>query len=196
MNPVETVAAVLVLVSVYLSTRENIWAWPTAIVAVALYAVVFWQTRLYAAVGLQACFLMISVYGWYNWLYGGAERTVLRVTRLTRGVALSALAVWAVGSTGLWYLLARHTDAVLPWLDSPVSVASLLAQWMLSRKILENWLIWVAANLCYIGMYWYLELWPTVVLYLVLLVLASKGYLDWRRSWRHTLGTPGAPLER
>jgi nicotinamide mononucleotide transporter len=77
----EAVSAALVLISVYLSTRENIWAWPTAIVAVILFGTVLWQQRLYAGVGLQACFTVISAYGWYHWLYGGQQHSELRVSR-------------------------------------------------------------------------------------------------------------------
>jgi nicotinamide mononucleotide transporter len=89
MSTIELVAAILVLVSVYLSTQEKIWAWPTAILAVTLYAMVFWQARLYAQVGLQLFFFGISVYGWYHWLYGGEGKTPPRVSRITTPVAVT-----------------------------------------------------------------------------------------------------------
>ncbi len=185
MSTVELVAAILVLVSVYLSTREHIWAWPTAILAVTLYAVVFWQTRVFAQVGLQVFFFSISVYGWYHWLYGGAGKTELRVSRITPRVAGLAAGAWVAGTLLLWWVLVAFTDSPsLPGVDAALSVASLIAQWLLSRKILENWLIWVAADVCYVAFFLALKLYPTAVLYIILTGLATKGYFDWRRSWQ------------
>lgn len=183
MSAIEWVAAVLVLVSVYLSTREHIGAWPTAILAVTLYGIVFWQSRVYAQVGLQAFFFSISVYGWYHWLYGGEGKTAPRVSRTGPRVALLAAAAWVVGTALLWWVLVRFTAAPsLPLVDAALSVASLIAQWMLSRKLLENWLIWIAADVCYVGFFLALGLVPTAVLYVILTGVATKGYFDWRRS--------------
>lgn len=185
MNTIELVAAILVLVSVYLSTQEKIWAWPTAILAVTLYALVFWQARLYAQVGLQVFFFIISVYGWYYWLYGGAGRTELRVSRITPGLAALSAVAWMAGTALLWWVLVSFTERpAMPALDAGLSVASLIAQWLLSRKILENWLIWVAADVAYIGLFLSQQLYFTTALYVVLTGLAGKGYLDWRQSLR------------
>lgn len=187
MSTIELVAAILVLVSVYLSTREHIWAWPTAIVAVTLYALVFWQTRVFAQVGLQVFFFSISVYGWYHWLYGGAGKTELRVSRITPRVAGLAALAWVAGTLLLWWVLRAFTEnPAMPGVDAALSVASLIAQWLLSRKILENWLIWVAADVCYVAFFLALGLYPTAALYVILTGLATKGYFDWRRSWRTT----------
>lgn len=183
MGMLELIASVMVLITVYLSTRENIWAWPTAIIAVTLYAIVFWDARLYAQVGLQVFFFGISVYGWYHWLYGGAGKTTLRVSRITPAVAGFVGTAWVAGTVLLWWVLVAFTeDPAMPGLDAALSVASLLAQWLLSRKVLENWLIWVAADVAYIGLFVSQQLYFTTVLYLILTGLATKGYFDWRRS--------------
>lgn len=187
METLELVASVMVLVTVYLSTRENILAWPTAIVAVTLYAIVFWDARLYAQVGLQVFFFGISVYGWYHWLHGGAGKTVLRVSRITAPGAIGATAAWVVGTLLLWWVLVSFTeDPAMPGLDAALSVASLIAQWLLSRKVLENWLIWVAADVAYVVLFLSQQLYFTTALYVILTGLATKGYVDWRRSWRTT----------
>lgn len=183
MGTLELVASIMVLVTVYLSTRENIWAWPTAIIAVTLYAIVFWDARLYAQVGLQVFFFGISVYGWYHWLYGGAGKTTLRVSRITPAVAGFVGAAWVAGTALLWWVLVSFTeDPAMPGLDAALSVASLLAQWLLSRKVLENWLIWVAADVAYVVLFVSQQLYFTTVLYLILTGLATKGYFDWRKS--------------
>src|SRR5436305_13141993 len=114
MSRLELLAAVVGAISVYLSVRQNIWSWPTAIVNVVIYALVFWDAKLYADMGLQVIYAVLSLYGWYQWLYGGEGRTELRVTRTPgRAGALLAL-VAAVGSAVLGVVLRQATDAALP----------------------------------------------------------------------------------
>jgi len=180
-SALEVIAAAFGVISVYLSTRQNIWSWPTAIVNVALYTVVFYQGRLYGQMGLQPIYLALSVYGWYQWLHGGEQHTELRVSRA--GPRL--LGVLAVLSLVLWLALAavlRQTDAALPWLDALLTTTSLVAQWMMTRKILQNWLIWIAVDVVYVPMFVSQGLYATAVLYAAFLVLAVMGYVEWRRS--------------
>jgi len=180
-SALEVMAAVFGVISVYLSTRQNIWSWPTAIVNVALYAFVFYQGRLYGQMGLQPIYLALSVYGWYQWLHGGEQRTELRVSRASSRLlgALGAL------NLALWLALAavlRQTDAALPWLDALLTTTSLVAQWMMTRKILENWLVWIALDVVYVPMFISQGLYATALLYAAFLVLALMGFVEWRRS--------------
>ncbi len=183
-NPLEAVAALVSVVSIWLSTREHIVSWPTAIVAVALYFIVFLRARFYAGMGLQVIFLALSVYGWYQWRFGGAERSELRVSRTPARLALLLAAVGAGAAVLLGLLLSRTTDATLPWLDSALAAASLVAQWMMTRKLLENWLLWVVIDCCYAAMYASQRLPVTAALYALLVLVAAKGHVDWLRSWR------------
>lgn len=183
MSPLEISAAVFGAVSVYLSTRENIWSWPTAIINVTLYTIVFYQSRLYADMGLQVFYLTLSIYGWYNWLHGGEHHTVLRVSRASlRTLAVLALLVVA-GSLALGATLYAHTNAAIPFLDSALVATSLAAQWLMTRKVLENWLLWIAVDVVYVPMFISRGLLATAVLYAVFLVLAMLGYISWRRSY-------------
>jgi len=180
-SALEVMAAVFGVISVYLSTRQNIWSWPTAIVNVALYAFVFYQGRLYGQMGLQPIYLALSVYGWYQWLHGGEQRTELRVSRASPRL-LGALGVL---NLALWLALAavlRLTDAALPWLDALLTTTSLVAQWMMTRKILENWLVWIALDVVYVPMFISQGLYATALLYAAFLVLALMGFVEWRRS--------------
>jgi len=181
-TPLETLAAVFGAVSVYLSVKENVWSWPTAIVNVTLYILVFWRAKLYADMALQVVYIGISVYGWHQWLHGGAGRTALPVTRLTKRVAAALVGIGAVSVLLLGTILGRYTDAALPWLDSTTTATSLIAQWMMAKKILENWLVWVAVDVVYIGMFLFKSLTLTAVLYAVFLVLSATGYLQWKKS--------------
>jgi nicotinamide mononucleotide transporter len=180
-SPLEGVAAAFGVLSVYLSTRQNIWSWPTAIVNVALYSVVFYNGRLYGQMGLQTIYLVLSIYGWYNWLHGSAEKTELRVSRASPRL----LAMLAASNLVAWVLLAailRRTDAALPWLDALLTTTSLVAQWMMTRKILQNWILWIAVDIVYVPMFISQRLYATALLYAAFLVLAVMGFVEWRRS--------------
>jgi nicotinamide mononucleotide transporter len=181
-STLELAAAITGAISVWLSVRQNIWSWPTAIVNVVLYAIVFYQTKLYADMGLQVVYAVLSLYGWYEWLYGGEGRTELRVTRTGRRLGTLLTLIAAAGSAALGVLLHRTTDAALPFMDSFLSSTSLVAQWMMTRKLLENWLVWIGVDVLYVGMFVFKGLYLTAGLYAVFLALAVKGYLDWRRS--------------
>jgi nicotinamide mononucleotide transporter len=187
LTPLEGIAVAFGLLSVWLSTRENIWSWPTALVNVGLFTVVFYRARLYADTGLQVIYFLLSLYGWYQWKFGGENRTELRVSRLTPRLALALGALGAAGSLALGTLLQRQTDASLPFLDSTLSVFSLIAQWMMTRKILENWALWIALDVVYVWMFVALKsLHFTAFQYAVFLVLAAMGLRDWKRSYdRH-----------
>lgn len=183
-TPLEVIAFVTGAVSVYLSVKENIWSWPTAIVNVTLYFALFLEHGLYSDMGLQLVYLTLSVYGWYQWLHGGANRTVLLVSRASRRM-------WAVslgGGVVFWLLLSSITSRVpgvaLPHLDAGLTTLSLVAQWMMTRKILENWALWILADIIYVPMFIYKGLWLTAGLYGVFLVLAIMGLVQWRRSLR------------
>ena len=182
MQKLEYVAAVFGIASVYLGTKQNIWSWPTTIVNVALYAFVFQNSRLYAATGLQVMFIIISIYGWYEWLYGGRNRTELKVSKTPRRLAVILALIGCSFALLLGTLLYRTTNAALPFLDSALTSASLVAQWMLTKKLLENWLVWVAVDIVYVGMFLASSLTVTAGLYFVFLVLCVMGYRQWKAS--------------
>ena len=196
-NRWEVLAVVFGIVSVYLSTREHIWSWPTALVNVGLYFVVFYEAKLYADMGLQVVYFGLSLYGWYEWLYGGANRTELHVSRTTRPLGVRLLIIGIVCAAVLGTLLARFTDAALPYVDSATTSTSLVAQWMMTRKILENWAVWMAVDVVYVGMFIYKHLYLTAGLYTVFFVLAVMGYAQWKRSLaeRRESGTGNRELE-
>ena len=182
MSALEWLAAIAGSISVYLSTRENIWSWPTAIVNVTLYIVVFRRSGLYSDMGLQVVYLVLSIYGWYEWLHGGVNRGRLDVSRASPRVwllsGIAALAGWYV-----IYIVTRRLPGVsIPAIDSALTATSLVAQWMMTRKILENWGLWIMADAVYVPMYIYKRLYLTAGLYMVFLVLAIVGLIEWKRS--------------
>ena len=181
-DPLEVTAVAFGIVSVWLSTRQHIASWPTAIVNVSLFFIIFARERLYADMGLQVVYFSLSVYGWYEWKFGGAGRTELPVSRATRRDALLVIPAGIAGTAILGTILARRTDAALPYLDSATTVTSLIAQWLMTRKVLENWVVWIVVDVVYIAMFLSRGLALTSVNYAVYLGLALLGFVQWRRS--------------
>lgn len=182
MSLIEVVAVAFGVVSVWLSVREKVWSWPTAIVNVSLYVAIFYQARLYADMGLQVFYIAISFYGWYNWLYGGEGRTELHVTRISRRAAVALSVAGVAFALLLGAFLDRATDASVPYADAALTSASLAAQWLMTRKVLENWAIWIAADVAYVWLFIHKELYLTAGLYAVFLGLAVSGWVQWKRS--------------
>lgn len=178
----EVVAMLITLASIYLATKQSIWYYPTGVVAVVMYSWIYYEAKLYAEALLQIIWFGLMVYGWYKWLHGGANRDELRVSRtpgwawrngILAGIVVSALAIW---------IQLNYTDNPNPYVDSSLLAWNLVAQWMTARKWIESWPLWLVINTISIPLYIVRELWPTVVLYLALWILAIVGYRQWRRS--------------
>jgi nicotinamide mononucleotide transporter len=182
MTWIELVAAVCGLLCVWLTVRQNVLCWPTGLVQVVLYIGVFYQARLYSDLLLHVVYVVMQVYGWYHWLYGGRERSELKVTTLATRSLLVWTLVGAVATAAWGHSMATYTDAAAPYPDAFVAVASLIAQWLMARKRLESWFFWIAVDFVAIAVYLYKRLYITTGLYSVFLVLAVLGYFEWRRS--------------
>jgi nicotinamide mononucleotide transporter len=158
-------------------------SWPTAILNVSLYTFIFYESGLYSDMGLQVVYLILSIYGWYKWLHGGEHHTRLAVSYATPAVWIAAASIGLV----FWLVLSRYTATLqgvsYPYLDSGLTTVSLIAQWMMTRKIVENWLLWIIADIVYVPMYLSKGLYVTAVLYAIFLVLATIGLVNWRRSF-------------
>lgn len=182
MHALELAGVVLGIIAVWLTTRQNIWCWPTGILSVGLFVVVFHDARLYAAMVLQLAYVALGFYGWYAWLHGGSGHTRLTVSRVS-GTLLALLAVAAAAAAALFgIVLARNTDAVVPYLDSALTSFSLVAQFLQARKWIENWFVWMIVDTAYVAMYLSQGLAMTALLYGVYLGLAFVGLIAWKRS--------------
>jgi len=182
LNPYEVVGVAFGAVAVYLTVRENVWCWPTGLVNVLLSAIVFAQARLYADMGLQLVYVVLCLYGWYAWLHGGPDRGALRVGRTPARSLTGLFAGGVVFALTLGLFLHQKTDAALPYWDASTASFSLVAQWMQTRKWIENWLVWIAVDIVYVGIYVAKGLFLMAGLYAAFLVLAVAGLLAWRKS--------------
>lgn len=182
MNWLESTAVVFGILSVWLNARQNVLGWPTGLVNVGLYTVIFYRGQLYALMGLQVVFFVISLYGWYQWLRGGRQHEGVAVSRIPRPLA-AALAVGSlVGGAALGWALDVHTGDQQPYVDAGVSVVSMVGQWMMARKYLETWWLWVGVNLVSVPLFLVRAEYPTALQYTVFLGLAVSGLVQWRRS--------------
>jgi nicotinamide mononucleotide transporter len=178
----EIAGALFGIAYVWLATRENAWCWPVGLVNVGLYILVFYEARLYADMGLQVVYVVLSLYGWHQWLRGGPGEGALRVSRAPGRALLLLSLLGSAGAALLGFTLYRHTDASVPFWDSTTTSFSLVAQWMQARKWIENWPLWIAVDLVYVGIYVYKKLYATAGLYAVFIALAFVGLVQWRRS--------------
>jgi nicotinamide mononucleotide transporter len=182
MSVYEILGVVFGIVSVYLTVRENIWCWPTGLVNVALFIIVFYQARLYADMGLQVLYVILCLYGWYEWLHGGSNHGPLRVSRAPRAALLGLFAGGIAFAWPLGALLRTATDASLPYFDASTASFSLVAQALQTKKWIENWWVWIVVDAVYVGMYIVKGLYLTAGLYAIFLVLAAAGLVQWRRA--------------
>ncbi|GAC1398133.1 MAG: nicotinamide riboside transporter PnuC [Thermoanaerobaculia bacterium] len=180
-SPLEIAAILFTLANVWLAVKENLWTWPAGIVSVILYALVFYQSRFYLNAGLQVIYFVLSVHGWYEWLHGGANKTELRVRRTTPRQWL-ACTVIGLALTAALYWLSLVVNGESPLSDAVTTGFSIVGQWMLNEKLLENWLIWLAVDIIYVPLFFVGHRTPSALLYAFFCVLCVKGYLDWRKS--------------
>jgi len=185
----EVVAFVLALWMVERNMRVHPLGWPLAIASSALYALLFADNRLYGEAGLQGFFIVVSVWGWHQWLRGTEAGRPLRVRHMpARERALAALCT-LLACPALALLLQRTTDSDVPWLDALPTVASVTGQWLLGRKRVEAWAVWLAVNVFSVGLFAYKSLWLTALLYAIFAVLSVAGWQAWRRLADAPAGT-------
>lgn len=184
MNPLEYAAAALGVINVALVVRRTVWNYPFGIAMVSLYFFVFFEARLYSDALLQLFFLVVQLYGWRNWLMAKKATGDIPVTLLDNRARL----LWVVGlalASTLWGLaMARWTDAAAPLVDAFVAGFSIGAQILMARRVVENWVLWIAVDIVAIGLYWSRDLQLTSGLYFIFLLLATTGLVEWRRQWR------------
>ena len=183
-TPLELISFVLSVITVALNIRQNPWAWLFSIMSSAAYGIVFFDARLYGDMGLQVVFVVVSIWGWRQWLHGGAGHHALTVSALTVRGWMYALLAWLVGFALLSAFLAHYTNTDVPQVDGFLTAGSLVGQVLLSRKKIENWHVWIAVDVLYVGLYIYKGLMLTAFLYALFCVMAVAGLLAWQKAAR------------
>ncbi|MEE4451386.1 nicotinamide riboside transporter PnuC [Novosphingobium resinovorum] len=189
MNLVEWIAAGLGLANIALLVRRSVWNYPFGMAMVALYAVVFFEAKLYGEAGLQLFFFAAQAWGWVLWARaagteagGGDSQVPVRwmgnLARLVWATATAALAL------NLGWVMHRFTDASLPYADAAIAGASIAAQILLGLRRIENWLLWIAIDVASVAVYVAKGLWPTAALYVVFLGMSALGLREWIAAWK------------
>lgn len=179
---IELIAVIFGLIAVWLNVRQNIWGWPAGLVQVVLYIFVFYDAKLYSDLILSVIYIFLQLYGWYSWLYGGEKHSKLKVSCLDKRIIVFWIILCILATSGWGYFMKTHTDAALPYADAFTTVASLIAQYLMTRKKLESWILWVIVDVVAISVYFIKELYLTSGLYSVFLVMSVIGYLFWKKS--------------
>ena len=181
---IEIFGVVTGILYVILEVKQNRLLWPLGIITSAAYIYIFFTGKFYADMGLQVYYVLISIYGWYYWSRGGAKlnKKVLPVVRINRLQLVLLLLTFVLAWVGIYIVLDLYTDSTVPLGDSFTTALAIVATWMLTRKIIEQWFLWIIANVVSIALYIYKGLYPTVILYAVYAGMAVYGYLEWKRS--------------
>lgn len=186
-NIIELTGALLGLLYIFFSIRQHILTWPTGLFTSLLYTVVFFQSGFYADMGLQVYYVAISIYGWYYWLKGGKHKTPddsnrVPVKKTPAKIIMLSLVVTVFIYVLILAILLNFTDSTVPYMDSLTTALSITATWMLAKKYIEHWLIWIFVDLFSAGLYVYKGLWPTAILFIIYTAMAVIGYIEWKKD--------------
>ena len=207
-NFIEIFGAVTGIIFVFLEIRQNIWLWPVGLVTSAVYIWVFFTSKFYADMSLQGYYLVISCLGWYWWTRGKKRRLrskatkfreaeggdveklrieetetkELQVTRLKLSTGIMLALVFFLLYIIMWFVLTRLTDSPVPVRDSFITSLSIIATWMLARKIYEHWFLWIVVNFVSAVFFLTRGLYPTVILYTVYGIMSFVGLAAWKKT--------------
>ena len=183
----EIVAFFLAIAMVLCNIREVHWGWPLAVISSVLYFALFWKSKLYGDASLQIFFVVMGLWGWLQWLRGAksvvhTEGEALKVRRLDRNMLLicTVASVVLFGAVGAF--LAHYTDTDVPWWDAFPTALSIVGTFLLARKYIENWLVWVLVNVVSIALFAYKGLWLTVILYTLFVAMSVQGWRVWKKQ--------------
>lgn len=181
-TPLEFVAVFFGIASVMFSRLENIWVYPTGIVNTTIYIYLSIVAGLYAEAGVNFYYTVMSIVGWWLWAQKREGKKVLRITRSSQQEWLGALVFFGLCWAILFFILKKLTDSTVPLADGFAAAAAYTGMWLMARKKLENWLWWIVTNVASMPLYFVKGFVFTSFQYLVFLVLAILGYVEWRRK--------------
>ncbi|WP_027721296.1 nicotinamide riboside transporter PnuC [Maridesulfovibrio zosterae] len=172
------------LIYIVLSVRQNSLCWPFGIISVGIWMTIVFQGKLYSDAFLQFIYVVLGFYGWYQWLRGGTDSEPLKVQRLSAKMALKLTGMGLIAFLPAGYAAEHYLHASYPWWDALTTVLSLIAQYLLAKKYIENWILWIIADVMYIGIY-HLKGWTGYSgLMAVYTIMAVIGYMQWLKSYQ------------
>lgn len=178
---IEITGAVVGLVYLWLEYKASVWLWLASIIMPAIYIYVYYDSGFYADMGINVYYLGASIYGWAVWSRKGTEDKPMPITRTPRKYILPLSAIAAASFTAIAFILINFTDSTVPYGDSFTTALSIVAMWMLARKYLEQWLVWIVVDVACTALYIYKGLYPTAILYALYSIIAVAGYYRWKK---------------
>ena len=187
MSLFEVIAVIISVIAVVLTIKRHLLCWPFNFLSYVLYAILFFDFKLYGESILQFFFMALAIYGYLQWKKGLDEQHELVVSHIKISTGIYQLIL--TSGMGLMFgaLLAWFTDAAVPWLDSQLAAFSLLATYWTSKKYISTWSLWVIVDIIYVGMFVFKSLYLTAALYAAFVVLAAMGWMQWRKAYLQQL---------
>lgn len=177
----EIIGTLFALLGVWLTARQHIACWPIAMIAVIIYIYLFFQSQLYGDSALQTVYLIMGIYGWYEWLFGGYDHSTLDLSHLDLNTFIVTSIVGLAATIVFAYFL-QMTDSNVVWVDAATTAFSLVTTWMMARKIVESWLYWIVIDTVYVGLLVYKGLYVTGFQYFIFTLLAIYGFRSWKKA--------------
>ena len=181
-RPIEIIAVICGFFNIILLVRRSIWNYLFGILMVTLYAKIFYENQLYSDAILQIYFFVFQIYGFYYWMQGKADDGKVMVEYLPRSAYKFYIVIGITAWLSWSFMMGYLTDASFPYWDGAIAILSMIAQFLLSRRYIENWYLWIVVDLLAIGLFITKDLGPTGVLYGVFLVLSVIGLIGWREA--------------
>jgi|SRR6185436_10383007 len=179
----EIIGFIFGVAGVWLTIKENTWCFPVGLINVAVSLVLFYQQKLYSDAIQQAVYIVLLSYGWYKWVAGKDDQKDLKVSFSSVNLLSALLISGTVFTLSAGTLFKKYTDASLPYWDASATALSFIAQWMIAKKKIENWVLWVIVNIMYVSIYLYKDLYLYAFLFFIYLILAIKGWIEWRKVY-------------
>ena len=179
----EMAAVFFAILYLLLVIKESIWCWPMALISTSLYIFIFFDVRYYMESGLQIFYIIMAIYGWWQWNTKAQSEANLHISSWSTKQHLIALSLIAILVMISGFLLEQNTDAAYPWLDSLTTWGAVVTTWMVTKKILENWIYWIVLDSIGIFLFSQKELYLTALLFIFYVILCFKGYSSWQKKY-------------
>lgn len=180
----EIIATITGLLYIIYSVEQKVIAWPYGIVSSAIYIYVFYEAGIYADIVVYIYYVVIGFFGWYLWKKGDSDKSKLKITKVSLKPGIILFFFTILFFVIIRFLLIHYTNSTVPNLDALTTALSFTATWMLTRKIIEHWIIWIIVDSISIGLYLYKELYPSIILFTIYTILAFVGYFNWLKEWK------------
>jgi nicotinamide mononucleotide transporter len=182
-NWIEITGAVLALIYLVLEIKQKWTFWIASIISSAFYVYIFFEEKVYAQAGLNSYYILMAVYGLYCWKFSKKQASSGNVAHhIPKKIIIPLTVVTTIIMGSIWGILVLFTNSEIPISDAFVAAFSIIATWMVAKKIIECWLVWIVVDAFAIGMYVYLKMYPTTILFIFYTVLSVIGLIEWRKS--------------